>query len=227
MNILIIGHMRHGKTTVAEMLEDEYGLSSKDSSMACAEIFIYDELKDKYNYESFEECYEDRKQHRPEWFQMICDFNDPDKARLAKEIGLEVSCDLNYRSKLWDYKINDEKVDPDRVMSEIAVYCDYLFGNETDIQSFFKIDFRKKEYEYEQDDLAYYENLLLAVSKRFPHIKIIALSIRKSINANTNYMGGILYIRDSRLRFREQYKVCTDFLLDHVINRIKNFTKYK
>jgi hypothetical protein len=43
-------------------------------------------LKDKYGYKSFEECYEDRKQHRDEWFQMICDFNEPDKARLAKEI---------------------------------------------------------------------------------------------------------------------------------------------
>jgi len=86
MNILIIGHMRHGKTTVAEMLEEEYGLSFKDSSMACAEIFIYDELKEKYGYETFEECYEDRKQHRPEWFKMICDYNEPDKARLGKEI---------------------------------------------------------------------------------------------------------------------------------------------
>jgi hypothetical protein len=86
MDILIIGHMQHGKTTVAEMLEDEYGLTFKDSSMASAEIFIYDELKDKYGYNSFEECLEDRKQHRPEWFKLICDYNYPDKSRLAKEI---------------------------------------------------------------------------------------------------------------------------------------------
>jgi len=86
VKILILGHMRHGKTTVAEIIEKEYGLTFKDSSMACAEIFIYDELKDKYGYNSFEQCYEDRKQHRDEWFQMICDFNYPDKARLGKEI---------------------------------------------------------------------------------------------------------------------------------------------
>jgi hypothetical protein len=86
MNILILGHMRHGKSTFAEMLLDEYGLTFKDSSMACAEIFIYDELKDKYNYSSFEQCFEDRKQHRDEWFQLISDYNYPDKARLGKEI---------------------------------------------------------------------------------------------------------------------------------------------
>lgn len=78
--------MRHGKTTIAEMLLDEYDLTFKDSSMASAEIFIYDELKDKYGYNTFEECYEDRKQHRDEWFNLICDYNVPDKARLAKEI---------------------------------------------------------------------------------------------------------------------------------------------
>jgi hypothetical protein len=86
MNILILGHARHGKTTIAEMMEDEYGLTFKDSSMASAEIFIYDELKDKYNYETFEECYSDRKQHRDEWFKLICDYNYPDKSKLAKEI---------------------------------------------------------------------------------------------------------------------------------------------
>jgi len=100
-NILILGHMRHGKTTVAEIIEEEYGLTFKDSSMASAEIFIYDELKDKYGYSSFEECYEDRKQHRPEWFQMICDFNDPDKARLAKEI-------LNRADMYVGMRSNDE-----------------------------------------------------------------------------------------------------------------------
>ena len=85
MNILIIGHMRHGKTTLADIIKEEYGLDYLDSSEAAAEIFIYDELKDKYGYKSYEECFADRKQHRPEWFKMICDYNNP-KYRLGKEI---------------------------------------------------------------------------------------------------------------------------------------------
>lgn len=98
MNVLIIGHARHGKTTIADMLLDEYGLTYKDSSMASAEIFIYDELKEKYNYSSFEECYEDRKQHREEWFNLICDFNFPDKARLSKEILKKADVYVGMRS---------------------------------------------------------------------------------------------------------------------------------
>ncbi|HOV13684.1 MAG TPA: sugar kinase [Spirochaetota bacterium] len=117
--------------------------------------------------------------------------------RLAKDMGLKVSCDLNYRSKLWNYKLRGKPVDKEKVMSELLQYCDYVFGNEIDLQSFFKIDVSKKEYQLEKDDLVYYENLLLQISKRFPHIKIIALSIRKSENASSNYLGGVLYKRET------------------------------
>ena len=84
--LLIIGHMRHGKDTVAEMIEDYSGMSFKSSSEMAAEIFIYDKLKNKYGYNSFIECFEDRMNHRAEWHDLICEYNIPDKARLAKEI---------------------------------------------------------------------------------------------------------------------------------------------
>jgi hypothetical protein len=51
-----------------------------------AEIFIYDELKDKYGYTSFIECFEDRMNHRAEWYELIKDYNKDDRAKLAKEI---------------------------------------------------------------------------------------------------------------------------------------------
>jgi len=98
MNILILGHMRHGKTTMADMLNNNYALTYMDSSEAAAEIFIYDELKDKYGYKSFEECLKDRKQHRPEWYDLICDYNSPDKSKLAKEILKRVNIYVGMRS---------------------------------------------------------------------------------------------------------------------------------
>ena len=84
--LLVIGHMRHGKDTVAEMIEELTGMSFKSSSEMAAEIFIYDELKDKYGYSSFIECFEDRMNHRAEWHDLIKNYNYPDKAKLAKEI---------------------------------------------------------------------------------------------------------------------------------------------
>jgi dephospho-CoA kinase len=84
--VLIIGHARHGKDTVASILHEEYKLTFKSSSQAASEIFIYDLLKDKYGYKSPEECFDDRVNHRAEWYNLICDFNKNDRARLAKEI---------------------------------------------------------------------------------------------------------------------------------------------
>lgn len=110
--LLIIGHMRHGKDTVAEMIEEFTGMSFKSSSEMAAEIFIYDELKDKYGYASFIECFEDRMNHRAEWHDLICDYNIPDKARLAKEILKHNDMYVGMRSQEEINKcINDGVID--------------------------------------------------------------------------------------------------------------------
>lgn len=95
--LLIIGHGRHGKDSCAEILEKYFGLNFKSSSLAAAEIFIYDRLKEKYGYSTFEECYEDRSNHRAEWYDLICDFNRSDLAALAKEILKKTDCYVGMR----------------------------------------------------------------------------------------------------------------------------------
>ena len=86
IRLLIIGAARWGKDSLAEILFENFGLKYISSSQACADIFIYNELKDKYGYKTPEECFNDRVNHRQEWYEMICDYNKDDKARLAKEI---------------------------------------------------------------------------------------------------------------------------------------------
>ena len=97
--VLIIGNMRHGKDSLAEILNDQFGLKFKSSSQAAAEIFIYDELKEKYGYQTPEECFEDRMNHRPEWYQMICDYNKNDRAKLAKGILELADCYVGMRDR--------------------------------------------------------------------------------------------------------------------------------
>ena len=97
---LVLGSARHGKDSFAEILRDEFDIKFKSSSQAAADIFIYDELKEKYGYKTPEECFEDRMKHRPEWKQMICDYNKDDKARLAKEILKEADCYVGMRDRL-------------------------------------------------------------------------------------------------------------------------------
>jgi dephospho-CoA kinase len=97
--VLIIGNARHGKDSLAEILNDHFGLKFKSSSQAAAEIFLYDELKEKYGYQTPEECFEDRMNHRPEWYQMICDYNKDDRAKLAKGILERADCYVGMRDR--------------------------------------------------------------------------------------------------------------------------------
>lgn len=82
----IIGHGRSGKDTAAEILCDLYGFTYDCSSLAAARIFIFEHLREEYGYQSFDECYEDRHNHRALWYNLITEFNSTNPARLAGEI---------------------------------------------------------------------------------------------------------------------------------------------
>jgi dephospho-CoA kinase len=97
--ILVLGHCRHGKDTLAEIMNEVYGLTFKSSSQAAADIFLYNTLKDKYGYQTPEECFEDRVNHRAEWKQLICDYNKDDRARLAKGILEQSDCYIGMRDR--------------------------------------------------------------------------------------------------------------------------------
>lgn len=112
MKLLIIGHGRHGKDTVAGILKEEFGLTHLSSSEASSDIFIFDSLKDKYGYSSIEECFNDRANHRSEWYDLICDYNSSDPARLAKEIIKRADVYVGMRSQIeLDACIKDELFD--------------------------------------------------------------------------------------------------------------------
>lgn len=95
--ILIVGSARHGKDSMAEILNKEFGLTYQSSSQAASDIFIYDELKSVYGYTSSTECFEDRINHRQEWYEMICNYNKYDRAKLAKEILETSDCYVGMR----------------------------------------------------------------------------------------------------------------------------------
>lgn len=102
--ILLIGHGRHGKDTVAEMINKHTGLTFKSSSLAAAEIFLYEDLKNEYNYQSPEECFNDRHTDmgtynmRDVWHQKISEYNTPDKSKLASKILEENDIYVGMRS---------------------------------------------------------------------------------------------------------------------------------
>jgi len=95
--LLIIGHGRHGKDTLAEIFERDYDMTFKASSVAASEIFIYDILKYKYGYKTPDECFNDRGNHRAEWYNLICSYNEHSKSRLAMDIMSTSDCYVGMR----------------------------------------------------------------------------------------------------------------------------------
>ena len=90
MKFFILGHGRHGKDTFAELLcEMAPGLKFVSSSLFVCERAVFPTLGPRYAYETAEECFADRANHRDEWHELISAFNSPDKARLARQLFVD------------------------------------------------------------------------------------------------------------------------------------------
>jgi hypothetical protein len=101
MKIFVIGHGRHGKDTVGEVIRDMTGLTFESSSMFCAEHVVTPWLeKLGITYNSLEECYDDRINHRVEWYNAIRSFNQGDEARLSAAIFAEYDMYVGIRSRV-------------------------------------------------------------------------------------------------------------------------------
>ena len=109
----------------------------------------------------------------------------------AKESGLTVSCDLNFRKKLWNYG----KKAPE-VMKEIAGIVDIAIGNEEDCQKSLGIvpmgDMQDADISLEK-----YEKLTSTVLETYPNLSMIAITLRDSVSADYNRWSAVLRDRNN------------------------------
>ena len=147
--LLVIGHGRHGKDTVCEILRDNYGFQFQSSSEFCAQKFIYEELKHKYGYTSYKQCYTDRHNHRSEWFDMIHAYCQDDYARLGRDIfaANDIYCGLRNRAEfhamrntgVFDYCIwvdrSDHLPSESRSSMNLEIWmADYVIDNNSTLE---------------------------------------------------------------------------------------------
>lgn len=86
-NVIIFGHKQHGKDTACEYLEAKYGVSFASSSLFACQLFLFEQMrKEGHSYETIEECFADRVNHRKYWYEAIRDYNTPDKTRLGTKL---------------------------------------------------------------------------------------------------------------------------------------------
>lgn len=112
----------------------------------------------------------------------------------AKEKGLTVSCDYNYRKKLWKYG----KQAPE-VMTELVRYVDVGIANEEDCQRSLGISLAETDWKHEVEsgelDRGKYQALCEKVLETFPNLKYQAITLRESFSADHNGWSACLHNR--------------------------------
>jgi len=114
----------------------------------------------------------------------------------AKEKGIQVSCDLNFRKKLW----SSEKANA--VMSEIMPYVNVLIANEEDAEKVFGIKASETNVSGGHLSDEGYQNVCRQLKDRFGFDKI-AITLRESISASINNWSALLYCKDRFYKSRK------------------------
>ena len=125
--------------------------------------------------------------------------------KAAKKKGLRVSCDLNYRSKLWS------REEARRTMSELCRYVDVCIANEEDAADVFGIKAEDSNVQSGELNREGYQSVARKLAERFP-FKMVAITLRTSISANDNLWAAMLY-DGKEFIFSKEYAV-------HIVDRV-------
>ncbi|HMB19687.1 MAG TPA: sugar kinase [Spirochaetota bacterium] len=107
--------------------------------------------------------------------------------KTARDKKIPVSCDLNYRKKLWNYG----QTAPD-IMGKLVQHIDVAIANEEDCQKSLGIK-ADVEVTSGQLEVEKYRELASAVLKRYPNLKKIAITMREAISADHNNWSAVLH----------------------------------
>lgn len=121
--------------------------------------------------------------------------------KTAKEKDIIVSCDLNYRSKLWKY--GKEPID---IMPELVKYCDVAIGNEEDADKVLGIKAPSTDVTSGKLDVDNYKHVVEEMMKQYPNLKKIAITLRGSISASNNTWSALLY-DGKQMRIGPEYNI--------------------
>lgn len=125
--------------------------------------------------------------------------------RAAKESGLTVSCDLNYRNKLWSRQKAGE------VMGNLCQYVDVCIANEEDAADVFNIRAAGTDVTAGTVNHEGYKDVARQLKERFGFSKV-AITLRESISANDNDWSAMLY-DGTEYYFSRKYHM-------HIVDRV-------
>ena len=129
--------------------------------------------------------------------------------KTANEMGVIVSCDLNYRKNLWNYGKKASEI-----MPALVEGCDVILGNEEDAEKVFGIKPEGFSVEHTggEVDASQFESVCKQLMQQFPRTKKVIITLRGSINANHNTWGGCLW--SDKLYQSRRYDIT------HIVDRV-------
>ncbi|MGQ9585907.1 MAG: PfkB family carbohydrate kinase, partial [Anaerolineae bacterium] len=128
--------------------------------------------------------------------------------KTAREMGLTVSCDLNYRKNLWRWGKKASEV-----MPELVGLCDVAVGNEEDAEKVFGIQAPGVDVMAGKVEAEKYRHVCEELKERFPNLQTIAITLRGSISASHNTWGGVLWHEGA-------FYVGPTYDLTHIVDRV-------
>ena len=126
----------------------------------------------------------------------------------AKAKGITVSCDYNFRKKLWNYG----KTAPE-VMNELARFVDVGIANEEDCQKSLGITVEDVDVKSGHLDVERYQQLAEKVLDEFPNLKMQAITLRESVSASHNGWSACLHDRSN-------FYLSRKYQITHIVDRV-------
>ena len=125
----------------------------------------------------------------------------------ARKKGITVSCDLNFRKKLWKYGESAPEV-----MGELVKYVDIVIANEEDCQKSLGV---KVDIDVESGELQVnkYKELTEKIFGLYPNIKKIAITLRESHSATYNGWSAVL-------KNRKEFLVSRKYEIYNIVDRV-------
>ena len=128
-----------------------------------------------------------------------------DACKAAKAKGVKISCDLNYRGKLWT------RAEAREAMTKLCEYVDVCISNEEDAKDVFGIEAANTDIYGGKLDKEGYKSVAKQLMDTFKFEKV-AITLRSSISANDNDWAGMLYDGENYC-FSKEYHL-------HIVDRV-------
>jgi len=112
----------------------------------------------------------------------------------AKAAGATVSCDLNFRKKLWTWRPGAAaKALARECMGQLLPHVDLVIANEEDAADVLDIHAAGTDISAGRIDAAAYTDVARQITQRFKSVQRVAITLRESVSADHNNWGALLY----------------------------------